>query len=222
MRAFIPLLLLLGACATTPAGSSGGVETVLSLQGLDCRDCAAKAAERLREEPGVREVIFDEAKVELYVIHEPGRPAPERLAQVAHEADEEWKVVLGAGYGSWVTRVKFPPNADVQWISKAGEDVEVAAHLAPGKVTVLDFYADWCGPCREVDLEMMEILEKHTGVALRKINIVDWDSPVTKHYMADVATLPYLVVHGKDGRRVATIAGLDLPALRSAVEEAAR
>ena len=104
-------------------------------------------------------------------------------------------------------------------VARAGEAVDIEAHLVPGKVTVFDFYAVWCGPCREVDTEMKTILESSSSVALRKINVVDWSSPVAEKYLQKVGGLPYVVVYGKDGRQVEAIEGLNLKRLRRAIEK---
>lgn len=111
-------------------------------------------------------------------------------------------------------------RADVAVLSKAGEDVpELASAVVPGKVTVFDFYADWCAGCREIDLHMFKLLNARDDVALRKLNVVDWDTALARRYLGDVAGLPYVIVYGKDGREVRRIQGLDLAALDAALAE---
>ncbi len=117
----------------------------------------------------------------------------------------------------------LPANADMIEISKEGEDVPaLEAHLVPGKVTVFDFYAVWCAPCRKIDAHLFGLLGKRQDLALRKLNVVSWETPLAARYLVGVPNLPYLIVYGKDGKRGKTIAGLDLAALDKAIAEAAR
>jgi len=113
----------------------------------------------------------------------------------------------------------FSPGADVAWLAEPGEDVDIGLHLVPGKVTVVDFWAEWCLPCREVDREMAEILGEVDDVALRKIDVVDWESAVARRYLRRVEALPYLLVFDKQGKRIAVVEGLDLQRLRRGVEK---
>lgn len=118
---------------------------------------------------------------------------------------------------------KLPDGADVTWLSKQGEDVpSLSEHLAAGKVTLVDFYADWCAPCRKVDAHVYRLLQQRSDVALRKVNVVSWETPVAKRHLKNVPTLPHLRVFAKDGREVKAIFGFDLKALDQAIEEASR
>lgn len=117
----------------------------------------------------------------------------------------------------------LPKGADLREISEAGEDVtSLDAHVVAGKVTLFDFHAVWCAPCRKVDAHVFPKLGANSDIAVRKLNVVSWDTPLAKRYLQDIAALPHVVVFGKDGRRVGAVSGLDLPALDKMIEEARR
>ena len=130
-------------------------------------------------------------------------------------------IALGVGLASSGSAEEpvFPPGADVAWLAEPGEDVDIGLHLVAGKVTVVDFWAEWCLPCREVDREMAKILAQADDVVLRKIDVVDWESAVARRYLRRVEALPYLLVFDKQGKRVAVVEGLDLERLRRGVEK---
>jgi thiol-disulfide isomerase/thioredoxin len=114
-----------------------------------------------------------------------------------------------------------PAGADLQELSRQGEDVpSLQAHSVPGKVTLFDFYAVWCAPCRKVDAHLMALLGKRRDLAVRKLNVVSWQTPLAERYLRDVPALPYVVVHGKDGRPSGSVSGLDLEALDRAITKA--
>jgi thiol-disulfide isomerase/thioredoxin len=112
-------------------------------------------------------------------------------------------------------------GADLRQLSTQGEDVpSLEAHLVAGKVTVFDFYADWCAVCRKVDRHVYALLNQRQDVAYRKLNVVSWESPLAQRYLGNAPGLPLLVVYGKDGRKVATLSGGDTAALDKALAEA--
>ena len=63
---------------------------------------------------------------------------------------------------------------------------------------LLDFYADWCGPCRMVSPIVDEIAEERADIKVGKIN-VDEESELAERF--GIFSIPALVVI-KDGKIV--------------------
>ena len=64
------------------------------------------------------------------------------------------------------------------------------------KLVLLDFYADWCGPCRMVSPIVDEIARENPDIVVAKIN-VDNEPELAKEF--SVYSIPTLVVmqHGE-------------------------
>lgn len=91
--------------------------------------------------------------------------------------------------------------ADIQTITH-GREVDLQAHLVPGKYVLFDFYADWCGPCRALEPGLEDLAGRHAEkLALRKVDIINWDSAVTRQYR--ISSIPYMVLYGPDGAKLA-------------------
>jgi thiol-disulfide isomerase/thioredoxin len=211
--------LACGAAGPAPPPSDARV-TVLSVKNLDCSSCADSLVAKLAREPGVHRARFDKKRVELEVVASPGLDVLAAAGRL--KGKESYELVPGPGKGSYVPWAETPAGADVKILAVGGEDVpSLEAHLGAGKVTVFDFGAVWCEPCRRLDAHMMKLSEERRDVAYRKLDVGDWDTPLAARYLRRVPELPYVVVYDRAGKKVAAIAGLDLAALDAAIARAA-
>ena len=72
--------------------------------------------------------------------------------------------------------------------------------LNSDKPVLLDFYADWCGPCKMLAPVVHEIAEENAGtIKVGKINV---DEQMELAMRFQVSSIPMLVVF-KDGKAVA-------------------
>ncbi|MBL91242.1 MAG: thiol reductase thioredoxin [Myxococcales bacterium] len=191
---------------------------VLSMQKLSCASCGGKAVKALQKNPHVKEAKFDYANAELSVDYNPEKTTPETLQKQASTAG--YKIVLGAGQGNYLPPERYDEGLDVSWLALEGQAIEVKEHLAVGKITVVDFYAPWCGPCRILDKHLNKILQTQSDVAVRKLNIVTWETPLAKKYGQYMSKLPHVFVFDAKGNQVASISGLEPEKVQAAIDKA--
>jgi len=99
-----------------------------------------------------------------------------------------------------------------------GTQVDINQHLALGNVTVLEFYADWCGPCRMLSPSLEQMVQTDPEVALRKIDIVRWGTPVSQQF--GIHSVPQVNVYNRTGGLVGTVRGLDFDSVKRYVAQA--
>ncbi len=63
---------------------------------------------------------------------------------------------------------------------------------------LIDFYADWCGPCQMMKPVVEEFAASHPGIKVRSVNI-DEEDELAEQY--EVSTIPCFVVL-KDGKEI--------------------
>lgn len=75
--------------------------------------------------------------------------------------------------------------------------------LAGEKPALLDFYADWCGPCRMVAPVIEEIAREHPEYVVGKINVDESPELAQKYGVFSIPTLAVV----KDGRIAGRMTG---------------
>src|SRR6266496_840491 len=99
-----------------------------------------------------------------------------------------------------------------------GAKVDITKHLALGNVTVVDFYADWCGPCKQLSPSLEQMARTDPEIALRKIDIVNWKTAVVKQY--NIRSIPQVNIYNRGGRLVGTVVGADIQEVTRYVAQA--
>lgn len=85
-------------------------------------------------------------------------------------------------------------NINMSVVSFNKDDLENVKNS--GKIILLDFYADWCGPCRMLSPVVDEFAEENPDFVVGKIN-VDKEPELSEEF--GVSSIPVLVVM-KDGK----------------------
>ncbi len=58
-----------------------------------------------------------------------------------------------------------------------------------GKTVLLDFYADWCGPCRMVSPIVHEIADERKDIIVGKVNVDEQEDLAQKFRVFSIPTL---------------------------------
>ena len=113
-----------------------------------------------------------------------------------------------ASGGAGNSTVMNQSTANVKHITEAEFDAEVTQTALP---VVMDFYATWCGPCRQLAPTMDRLAEQYAGkIKFVKVNVDESPKLAQKFQVEGIPMLVFLQ-HGKTaGTSVGLVAKEDL------------
>jgi thioredoxin len=134
----------------------------------------------------------------LYLYCQTGQNSKE-AAQYLSELGYENITILKGGFEKWVSNSK--PYQSVEkgftplgFISKDN----YALMVRNSKYVIVDFYADWCEPCKKIAPILRKIDDENTDVSMVKI---DADKNITLTEAHEVSEIPTLILY-KNGRQI--------------------
>jgi copper chaperone CopZ len=203
--------LLLSSAAPASANT---VRFVVTVDGMNCAGCNTKVTDALTELDFVSTVHASFAQQGACA------EGPGPLDEAAVEA-----AMTGLGYTfksietvadcpeglqgklprPWATRAA---GLDVETISH-GETVDLSAHMAAGKYTIIDFGAAWCGPCHDAAETLAGYLRDNDDVAVRVVDLdgrtadESYAQPVVTQHLEFAPGLPWLIAYSPNGKVLA-------------------
>ena len=83
-----------------------------------------------------------------------------------------------------------------------GAKVDINPYLGKGrKYVMLEFYADWCEPCKAMEPLLTMSTAKFSDLAIYRANIDKWKSPVCEQFK--IPSVPFMIIYGPDGKELA-------------------
>jgi copper chaperone CopZ len=189
--------------------------------GIDCASCAPPVKKALAAVAGVTNVTVDATAKTATVDVPPG-----------FEKSKLRDALSNAGFdatfpGEKRTEVEPLPNDVLKKLDIVRYDgkspLDFDNVLAAGKVTIVDYYADWCGPCNVLESRLERYMVAHPNLAIRRADIGKWNNAAAAqatHLGAEA--LPYIRVYDAHGKFVASVTGGMWDEVLAAIEKASR
>lgn len=219
------LIALSAAGASAQAVAPDPADQIMSFEfsilGMSCETCADSATQALAAVPGVLEHAVDFDSKQAHVRSD-GTVTREQiktaLANLGFEARFE-----GDMLDSDPLPEEVRSGLDIQTVSH-GEKIRIKDHLTPGKITVFDYYADWCGPCHLLTPKLERLVLKYEDLTLRKVDLMDYDSKAARQATRAfrMPGLPFTRVFNDRGKLLGQVHGNNIEDIEAIVRSHAR
>lgn len=151
-----------------------------------------------------------------------GRPAEEQNAELSgaeRPAGEQGVEMTGAVRPDEETAAKEKPTTRVVHITKADflkkvydfeKNPDEWKYLG-SQPAIVDFYADWCGPCRQLSPVLDELAKEYSGkLTIYKVNVDNERGLATFFGIRSIPTLLFIPMKGKPQRSLGALSKTEL------------
>ncbi len=151
-----------------------------------------------------------------------GRPAGEQKAEqsgAGRPAGEQGVEMTGAVRPDEETAAKEKPTTKVVHITKADflkkvydfeKNPDEWKYLG-SQPAIVDFYADWCGPCRQLSPVLDELAKEYSGkLTIYKVNVDNERGLATFFGIRSIPTLLFIPMKGKPQRSLGALSKTEL------------
>ena len=151
-----------------------------------------------------------------------GRPAGEQKAEqsgAGRPAEELGVEMTGAVRTDEETAAKEKPTTKVVHITKADflkkvydfeKNPDEWKYLG-SQPAIVDFYADWCGPCRQLSPVLDELAKEYSGkLTIYKVNVDNERGLATFFGIRSIPTLLFIPMKGKPQRSLGALSKTEL------------
>ena len=151
-----------------------------------------------------------------------GRPAEEQNAELSNAerlAGEQGVEMTGAVRPDEETAAKEKPTTRVVHITKADflkkvydfeKNPDEWKYLG-SQPAIVDFYADWCGPCRQLSPVLDELAKEYSGkLTIYKVNVDNERGLATFFGIRSIPTLLFIPMKGKPQRSLGALSKTEL------------
>lgn len=98
------------------------------------------------------------------------------------EAKKVWEVRMKTGEG------KMFQDFEAEY---EGKVTKLSDYVGKGKYVLVDFWASWCGPCREEIPTLIKVYEKYKGDKFEVLGVATWDNPKDTKKAIEQLSIPY-------------------------------
>lgn len=190
-----------------PSASASADTFTFTVVGMDCAACGPPIVKTLESVDGVKHAKVD-WKSKTATVELPSTFDKQKIRTALTDAGFE------SIFPGEERREIQPLPADVVKSLdiieyNEGKRVDIPSLMAAGKITIVDFYGAWCGPCRVLETRLQHLMRGKSNLALRRVDIGKWDNEAAKQATREfhAEALPYIRVYDARGKFVGSVTG---------------